>query len=516
MPRRPPLALIILDGWGLNPGTAGNAIAAARTPNWDRFTKQYPWVPIPTCGEAVGLPPGQMGNSEVGHTNIGAGRVVYQDLVRINKAIHDGDFFTNPALVEACDQARKRGTRLHLIGLCSDGGVHALQDHALALVQMAKQQEVPRTFIHAITDGRDTPPRSADGYLAQLERDLATLEYGHVATVSGRFFAMDRDNRWERVEKAYRVLVDGHAAHHAPSATEAVRQAYAREESDEFIVPTLVEPEGVIRPDDVVIFFNYRPDRAREITRTLIDRDFAAFERPNFREGLHVVCMTQYDASFGLPLAFAPQSLDRLLSPVLADAGLRQLRTAETEKYAHVTFFFNGGVEKPFAGEERVLIPSPKVDTYDQKPEMSAFEVADTAVSWIREGRSDVYIMNFANADMVGHTGDFQATIKAIEALDICLGKVIAAIEAQGGQALITADHGNAEMMLDPESGGIHTAHTLNPVPLILVGGGHERRLKSGLLSDIAPTMLDLLGLPKPIEMTGQSLLLRTSAGSTL
>jgi 2,3-bisphosphoglycerate-independent phosphoglycerate mutase len=514
MARRPPLALIILDGWGINPDSAGNAIAQARKPNWDRFITRNPWVPIPTSGESVGLPPGQMGNSEVGHTNIGAGRIVYQDLVRINKAIHDGDFFTNPILVEACTLARKRGTRLHLIGLCSDGGVHAVQSHAIALLRLAKQYGVPTTYLHAITDGRDTPPRSATGYLTQLEKDLAELGHGQVATVSGRYYAMDRDNRWERVEKAYRAMVDGVSPHHARSATEAIQQAYAREESDEFILPTVIEPEGVIRPDDVVIVFNYRPDRAREITRTLIDRDFTAFERPHYREGLRVVCMTQYDASFGLPLAYTPQSLDRILSPVLADAGLRQLRTAETEKYAHVTFFFNGGVEKPFAGEERVLIPSPRVATYDLKPEMSAFEVADTAVAWINEGRSDVYIMNFANADMVGHTGDFQATVKAVEALDICLGRVIGAIEARGGQALITADHGNAEMMLDPDTGGIHTAHTLNPVPLIWVGGSQEIGLKSGLLSDIAPTMLDLLDLPKPVQMTGQSLLLRNSTGA--
>ncbi|HEY9900682.1 MAG TPA: 2,3-bisphosphoglycerate-independent phosphoglycerate mutase, partial [Pantanalinema sp.] len=495
-----PLALIILDGWGINPKREGNAIAMAHKPNWDRFITTYPSVAIPTSGEAVGLPPGQMGNSEVGHTNMGAGRVVYQDLVRINKAIYDGDFFTNPVLVEAMEGAKRRGGRLHLMGLVSDGGVHSMQEHLYALLEMAARLGVPQTYVQAITDGRDTPPTSGGRYLHELQKRLDAMSYGEVATIVGRYYAMDRDNRWERVELAYRAFVDGVAEHRAHSAGEAMEGAYMRGETDEFIKPIIVAPEGRLRSGDSVIFFNFRPDRAREITRTLTDPGFDAFERPNFPE-LQYVCLTQYDATFGLPLAFQPQSLDRILSPVLADAGVRQLRTAETEKYAHVTFFFNGGVEKPYPGEERVLVPSPKVATYDLQPEMSAFQVADVAEQWIKEAKTDVIIMNLANADMVGHTGDMKATVKAVEALDICLGRIIRAIEARGGTAIITADHGNAESMYDPASGEIMTSHTLNPVPLVLVGS--DAKLRTGLLSDIAPTMLDILGIPQPKEMTG-------------
>lgn len=504
-----PLALIILDGWGLNPHREGNAIAMAHKPNWDRFLEDYPCVPIPTSGEAVGLPPGQMGNSEVGHTNMGAGRVVYQDLVRINKAVYDGTFFEDPILLKAMQDVKQRGTRLHLMGLCSDGGVHSSMEHLYALLELAARQQVPSVFIQAITDGRDTAPTSGGRFLYELQQRLSAMSFAQIATVVGRYYAMDRDNRWDRVELAYRAMVDGVAEYHASSATEGMTAAYARGETDEFIKPIIVAEQGRIRSGDTVIFFNYRPDRAREITRALTMPDFTGFERPN-KPDIGFVCMTQYDATFGLPIAFAVQSLDRILSPVLADAGIRQLRTAETEKYAHVTFFFNGGVEKPFPGEERVLIPSPKVATYDLQPEMSAFQVADVAEQWIKDAQADVIIMNLANADMVGHTGDMKATVKAIEALDICLGRVIRAIEAKGGTAIITADHGNAEMMYDPKTGEVVTSHTLNPVPLILVG--HGATLRSGLLSDIAPTMLDLLGIPQPKQMTGHSLLVREPA----
>lgn len=504
-----PLALIVLDGWGINPNPSGNAIAQAKKPNWDRFLQQYPCVPIATSGEAVGLPPGQMGNSEVGHTNMGAGRVVYQDLVRLNKSIYDGDFYQNPVLLEAMTYAKRTGGRVHLMGLCSDGGVHSSLEHLYALLELAARQGVPEVYIQAITDGRDTAPTSGGRFLADIEKRLATYSFARVGTVVGRYYAMDRDNRWDRVELAYRAMVDGEAEHRAATASSGMADAYARGETDEFIKPILVAEAGRIRSGDAVICFNFRPDRAREITRALTVKEFDHFARPHAPE-IHYVCMTQYDVTFGLPIAFEPQSLDRILSPVLADAGIRQLRTAETEKYAHVTFFFNGGVEKPYPHEERVLVPSPHVATYDLQPEMSAFQVADVAEQWIKEARADVIVMNLANADMVGHTGNMQATIKAIEALDLCLGRVIRAIEAKGGTAIITADHGNAEMMFNPATGEIHTAHTLNPVPLVLVG--YPAKLQSGLLSDIAPTMLDILGLEQPKQMTGHSLLVREPA----
>lgn len=504
-----PLALIILDGWGINPNPTGNAIAMAHKPHWDRYLAQHPCVPIPTSGEAVGLPPGIMGNSEVGHTNMGAGRVVYQDLVRINKAIYDGSFFENEVLREAMLGAKRRGTRLHLMGLCSDGGVHSSLEHLYGLLEMAGRLSIDQVYVHAFTDGRDTSPTSGSRFLGEIESKLSGMPYARVATVIGRYYAMDRDQRWDRVELAYRALVEGACEATAPTGVEAIQGAYARGETDEFIKPVVVAAEGRIAEGDSVIFFNYRPDRAREITRALMDPAFDAFERPG-RPQVQFTCMTQYDATFGLPIAFLHQSLDRILSPVLADAGIRQLRAAETEKYAHVTFFFNGGVEKPFPHEERVLIPSPRIATYDLQPEMSAFQVADVAEEWIRKARADVFIINFANADMVGHTGNVPATVKAIEALDLCLGKVVEALLARGGTALITADHGNAEMMIDPVTGQMHTAHTLNPVPLLLVN--HQGTLKSGLLADIAPTMLDILGLPQPKEMTGHSLLVREPA----
>jgi 2,3-bisphosphoglycerate-independent phosphoglycerate mutase len=505
--------LIILDGFGINPDpdARGNAIKAARKPHLDRLLATYPHARIPTSGEAVGLPPGQQGNSEVGHLNMGAGRVVYQELMRINKAIHDGDFFKNPVLATAMDHARRNGTALHILGLVSDGGVHSHQEHLYALLRMAAKREVRQVWIHAFTDGRDTPPTAGASFVRQLERQAREIGVGRVATVSGRYFAMDRDKRWERTQQAWAAMVLGQAAHAAPSGEAAVSEAYARGETDEFIVPTVVAPEGRIAEGDSIIFANFRPDRARQITRALALAQFDGFERPNFPKAAFT-CMTEYDATFGLPVAFAKQSLANILSPVVAAAGLKQLRCAETEKYAHVTFFFNGGVEKPWPGEERILIPSPKVATYDLKPEMSAFEVADAATDWIRRREADLVVMNFANADMVGHTGIMEAAVKAVEAVDAAVGTVVRAVEEVGGIALLTADHGNAEMMIDPETGDPHTAHTLFPVPSILIGAEGRFKLREGLLSDVAPTMLELLGLAKPPEMSSSSLLVPVEA----
>lgn len=508
-----PVVLVILDGFGINPDpeARGNAIKLARKPNLDRLFATCPHSQIPTSGEAVGLPPGQQGNSEVGHLNMGAGRVVYQEFTRISKSIYDGDFFSNPVLVEAMAHARRQGTALHLMGLVSDGGVHSHQDHLYALLKMAREREVGTVWIHAFTDGRDVPPTSGLGFLRMLEEKTVELGVGRVATVSGRYYAMDRDRRWERTRKAWEAMVMGVADYQAPSGEAAVQAAYDRGETDEFIVPTVVAPEGRISDGDSVIFFNFRPDRARQITRALALKDFDGFERPRFPQ-IRFTCFTEYDATFGLPVAYPKQSLDNILSPVVSAAGLRQLRCAETEKYAHVTFFFNGGVEKPWPGEERILIPSPKVATYDLKPEMSAPQVAETAASWIRRGQADLVIMNFANADMVGHTGNLEAAVKAIEAVDDAVGQVVRAVEEVGGAALVTADHGNAEMMIDPVTGDPHTAHTLFSVPSLLVGGDGKWALREGLLSDVAPTLLELLGLPKPPEMTASSLLVPKKA----
>ncbi|MBM3270989.1 MAG: 2,3-bisphosphoglycerate-independent phosphoglycerate mutase [Candidatus Sericytochromatia bacterium] len=503
-----PVVLIILDGFGINPDpqARGNAIALARKPNWDRLLASNPHSRIPTSGGAVGLPPGQQGNSEVGHLNMGAGRVVYQDLMRINKSIHDGDFFQNPVLRAAMEHARRRGTALHLLGLISDGGVHSHEEHVYALLRMARDLQVGTVWVHAFTDGRDTPPTAGIEYVRQLEARLSEIGCGRVATVSGRYYAMDRDKRWERTRRAWAAMVLGESDHAAPSGTEAMARAYDRGETDEFVAPTVVAPEGVVSDGDAVLFCNFRPDRARQITRALATADFSGFERSRFPK-IDFTCITEYDVTLGLPVAFPKQSLARILSPIVADAGMRQLRCAETEKYAHVTFFFNGGIEKPWPGEERVLIPSPRVATYDLQPEMSAFQVAETAADWISRRASDLVILNFANADMVGHTGNLEAAIKAVEAVDHAVGTVVHAVESAGGVALVTADHGNAEMMIDPETGDPHTAHTLFPVPSVLVGAGEGYTLREGLLSDVAPTLLELLGLPKPPEMTASSLL---------
>lgn len=507
--RNRPLVLVILDGWGLSPHREGNAIALADTPNMTRYWQEFPHATLQASGEAVGLPAGQMGNSEVGHLNIGAGRVVYQDLTRINLAVKDGTFFRNPVLVEAMDKAKQKGS-LHLLGLLSDGGVHSHIDHLKALLQMAADHGLKQVFVHAFLDGRDVPPSCARTYLEEIEEFAAGLGTGQIATVMGRYWAMDRDRRWERVARAYGAMVDGRGFA-AASAVEALEMAYARDETDEFVQPTVVvaagQPLARIQAGDTAIFFNFRPDRAREITRSLIDRTFSGFERRACLD-IHFVCLTEYDRTIDAPVAFDQEKLVNTLGEVLARNGKNQLRLAETEKYAHVTFFFNGGVEEPNPGEERLLIPSPKVPTYDFKPEMSAPEVTEAFLERITWEKYDCVIMNYANSDMVGHTGILEAAEAAVAAVDSCVGQVVEETLRRGGAVLITADHGNAEEMTDPE-GAVHTAHTTYPVPFILASLENKNiSLRAeGVLSDIAPTILQLLGVPKPVEMTGRSLI---------
>ena len=527
-----PSMMIILDGWGYREETPGNAVALAGTPVLDRLLAKYPNTLIETSGRPVGLPDGQMGNSEVGHLNIGAGRTVYQSLTRITKSIEDGDFFENPVLLGAMETARGPGRSLHLMGLVSPGGVHSHTDHLLALVRMAKAQGVSSVFIHAFLDGRDTPPRSADGYLRSLEEGLLGIGLGEVASVCGRYYAMDRDKRWERVRLAYDMLTLGagcgspgagtEAAMEtgaekpplvAASSEEAIGAAYARGEDDEFVKPTSIFAPGkgpaVVRDGDAVIFFNFRPDRARELSHAFTEPGFEGFVRGKTLEGLYFVTLTEYDAALShVHIAWPTETIENTLGAYISSLGLKQLRIAETEKYAHVTFFFNGGVEAPEPGEDRVLIPSPKVATYDLKPEMSAYEVADRAVAEIGRGVYDVIILNFANMDMVGHTGVLEAAVKAVGAVDECVGRVVDAALAAGGQILLTADHGNSEEEVD-EDGGPMTAHTSNPVRLILVREGDEGLglAGGGTLADLAPTLLELMGLPAPPEMTGCSLL---------
>jgi 2,3-bisphosphoglycerate-independent phosphoglycerate mutase len=510
MPKQP-LLLMILDGWGINPRRENNAIAQARTPNMTGLCAAYPCTDIGTSGLSVGLPPGQMGNSEVGHLNIGAGRTVYQDLTRISKAIDDGDFFTNPVLLDCIARARAASGRLHLAGLLSDGGVHSHNTHLYALLELARREGLQEVFVHCLLDGRDTPPKSGADYLAQLEGEIARIGVGRIATVIGRYYAMDRDNRWERVEKAYAAMVYGEGAQFA-SAAQAIEKNYLEGVTDEFVVPAVITDGsggiGEVRDGDGFIFFNFRSDRAREITRTFTDPGFSGFPRTVWPRLASYVCMTTYDETFHLPVAFGPEELKNILGEVLGRAGLTQLRIAETEKYAHVTFFFNGGSEVPFPNEERVLIPSPKeVPTYDLKPEMSAYPVTEELLKRLDEERYDVIVLNLANADMVGHTGILPAAIRAIEAVDDCVGRLVEKVRAKGGRVIITADHGNAETMVD-ENGGPHTAHTTDRVPLILVDDSRKgAKLRPGILADIAPTMLEILGLPQPAEMTGKSLL---------
>ena len=502
--------LCIMDGFGKNPSDYGNAIAAANKPNLDRIMSENPMTYIGASGMYVGLPDGQMGNSEVGHTNIGAGRVVYQELTRITKSIQDGDFFQNEALVGAMENCKKNGSALHLMGLMSDGGVHSHNTHMYAIVELAKRMGLEKVFVHCFLDGRDVPPASGADYVAETIAKLNEIGVGKVATVMGRYYAMDRDNRWERVSKAYAAMVYGEGIK-ASDPVEAIKKSYetidedGKHLTDEFVLPTVCLENATVKANDSVVFFNFRPDRAREITRTFVDEAFSGFERKNGFFPLYYVCMTQYDATMpNVHVAFKPESLTNTFGEYISNLGLTQLRIAETEKYAHVTFFFNGGVEKQFEGEDRILVASPKVATYDMQPEMSAYEVTDKVVEAVKSNKYDAIILNFANCDMVGHTGVFEAAKKAVEAVDECVGKVFDAIREMGGVMLITADHGNADKMI-AEDGTPFTAHTTNPVPFVVANFKCELR-DGGKLCDIAPTMLKIMGLPQPKEMTGESI----------
>jgi 2,3-bisphosphoglycerate-independent phosphoglycerate mutase len=529
MPHPKPLILIILDGWGYRAETKANAIALARKPTYDRLLRDYPNTLIHTSGPFVGLPEGQMGNSEVGHLNIGAGRIVHMDITRIDLMIRNGEFFSHPVLLAAMKHARVGGRRLHLFGLVSDGGVHSQQAHLYALLKMAKQNGVDRVFVHAFMDGRDTLPTNGAGYLEQLQQKMREYNSGRIATVNGRYYAMDRDRRWERILKAYNAMIFGDAeGGKSADPVQGMKDSYNRGVTDEFVVPFVCtdndksgQPLATIRDDDACICFNFRADRVRQITRAVArnsglnakggsdlpgaaDLD-ATIPRDRVPKNLHYVCMTQYDKNFSLPVVIPPESMANILANVMGGLSMRNLRVAETEKYAHVTYFFNGGVEQPFPGEERLVVPSQKVATYDLKPEMSAAGIADAVVKATEDGTFDVIIVNFANADMVGHSGKIEPTVKAVETVDACLGRIETAVRIKGGAMLITADHGNAEMMIDPATGGPHTAHTTNPVPLIVVAEDARKfTLKpDGSLRDISPTMLGMLGVDEPKEMTG-------------
>ncbi len=502
-----PVILMILDGFGvgLEAEKRGDAIKAAKKPNIDKLFAENPVTKIGASGLDVGLPDGQMGNSEVGHTNIGAGRIVYQELTRITKSIEDGEFFENEALLKAVDNAAQEGKALHIMGLLSNGGVHSHNTHMYAIVELAKKKGVKNVYVHAFLDGRDVPPTSGKDFVEECANKLKEIGLGKIATVMGRYYAMDRDNRWDRVEKAYSAMVYGEG-NKACCPVKAVEESYANDVTDEFVVPTVCEENATIKPGDSIVFFNFRPDRAREITRTFVDPEFKGFERKNGFFPLTYVCMTQYDASMpNVEVAFKPQSLKNTIGEYISNKGMTQLRIAETEKYAHVTFFFNGGVEQPYEGEDRILVKSPAVATYDLQPEMSAYEVTDKLVAAIKTGKYDMIILNYANCDMVGHTGVFEAAVKAVEAVDECVGKVVTAIREMDGVALITADHGNADKMIDTD-GSPFTAHTTNLVPFCVVGYPCELR-EGGRLADIAPTMLKIMGLPQPAEMTGESII---------
>jgi 2,3-bisphosphoglycerate-independent phosphoglycerate mutase len=509
-PRARPVALIVLDGWGYRPETDGNAIALANTPTWDSLWTRGSRTLLEASGLRVGLPEAQMGNSEVGHLNLGAGRVVMQDLVRISSAIADGSFYTNPALVAACRQVKENGGTLHLMGLIGAGGVHAIDTHLFALLELVKRERVDRVAIHAFLDGRDTLPKSAFGYMQQLLDHIRKIgSPAKVASVSGRYYAMDRDRRWDRTQLAYRAVVPGQGPHET-DPLEAIRKSYEAGKTDEFMLPVVIvengSPVAPMRDDDAIICFNYRADRMRQIVRALIESSFEGFDTSS-RPKVTVTTLTMYDKTFPVPIAFEPTSMVRILAEVLSSRGLDMLKTAETEKYPHVTYFFNGGVEAPFPCEHRVLVPSPKVATYDLKPEMSAEGVTDALVKGISSQEHDFILCNYANADMVGHSGSIPATIKAVETVDTCLARVIKAAENAGTRLIVTADHGNAELMIDPETGGPHTAHTTNPVPFVVVDWEQEQRLRSGgALCDVAPTILSMLGLEQPPEMTGVNL----------
>ena len=500
-----PLVLMILDGFGIAP-TEGNAIAAANKPNLEKIFAENPHTQIGASGMDVGLPDGQMGNSEVGHTNIGAGRIVYQEPTRITKSAQDGDMGKNEALLKAMNNAKENGKALHLMGLLSDGGVHSHNAHLYALLEMAKRMGLEKVFVHCFMDGRDVPPSSGKDYVAELLKKLEEIGVGQVATVMGRYYAMDRDNRWERVEKAYAAMVYGEGEQ-ADCPLCAMQNSYDKEVTDEFVIPTVIRGAEPISEGDSVIFYNFRPDRAREITRTLVDPDFTGFERKKGFFPLTYVCMTQYDATMpNVDVAYKPESLTNTFGEYISNKGLTQLRIAETEKYAHVTFFFNGGVEKQYPGEDRILVKSPAVATYDLQPEMSAYEVTDKMVEAVKSGKYDALILNYANCDMVGHTGVFEAAVKAVEAVDTCVGRVVEAVKEMGGCVLLTADHGNADRMVD-DDGTPFTAHTTNPVPFCVINHPCQLR-EGGRLADIAPTMLKVLGLSQPDEMTGESIIL--------
>ena len=501
--------LAILDGWGINEKEEGNAIKLAKTPNLDSIISQYPTTKIKTSGLDVGLPDGQMGNSEVGHTNIGAGRIVYQELTRITKSIQDGDFFEKKEFLDAINYCKKHNSNLHLYGLLSNGGVHSHNTHLYALLELCKKQEFDKVFVHCFLDGRDTPPASGENFIAELEDKIKEIGVGKIASIMGRYYAMDRDKRWDRVELAYNALAKGEGLT-AVSAIDAIESAYQREEFDEFVKPTVIteneEPIATVKQNDSIIFFNFRPDRAREITRVFVDKAFDGFERKF--QYVNYVCMTQYDETMpGVEVAFKPTEITNTFGEYISKNGYSQLRIAETEKYAHVTFFFNGGNEVKYEGEDRILVDSPKVATYDLQPEMSAYEVTDKVVDVIKKNETDVIILNFANCDMVGHTGVLEAAEKAVETVDECIGKIVTEVLKVDGTIIITADHGNAEQMIDYTTGDPHTAHTTTPVPLVIAGCKDNIKLKEGRLADIAPTMLDLMGLERPAEMTGESLI---------
>lgn len=505
-----PTLLMILDGFGLNESSYGNAVKQARTPHIDSYLENYPNSIAHASGLDVGLPPGQMGNSEVGHLNIGAGRIVYQELTRISKAIEDGDFFENPVFLDAIENVKSHDSALHLWGLLSDGGVHSHNTHLYALLKLAKNAGLQKVFVHCFLDGRDVPPSSAAQYIEALEQEMKAIGVGKIATIAGRYYAMDRDNRWERVSTAYEALVLGQGEF-ASSAGEAIQNSYSKNVVDEFVVPTVIcedgHPIGTVHPHDSIIMFNFRPDRAREITRSFVDPEFTGFERKRGFFPVHYVCMTQYDATMpNVYVAYTPQTLTNTLGEYISSLGLKQLRIAETEKYAHVTFFLNGGIEKPYAGEDRILIPSPKVATYDLQPEMSAIEVTDRLIEEIKREYYDLIIVNFANADMVGHTGVMEAAIKAVETVDACVGRIVETVIEYDGQILLTADHGNSDEMLDAD-GNVVTAHSTNPVPLILINAAEEFGITEGRLADLAPTLLHMMGIPQPEEMEGKSLL---------
>jgi 2,3-bisphosphoglycerate-independent phosphoglycerate mutase len=515
--KRPrPIVLTVLDGWGYRPETKGNAIALARKPNYDRLLKEFPNTLIQSSGPWVGLPEGQMGNSEVGHLNIGAGRIVQMDITRVDQLIASGEYLRHPLLLEAMKRGRAR--QLHLMGLVSDGGVHSHLEHLYALLRMARENKVEKVFVHCFIDGRDTPPESGIDFLRALEQKMREYGVGQIASVSGRYYAMDRDNRWERVERAYRAVVHGESETKSSDPIATMRASYEKGVTDEFVVPVTITtaatstkpavPRGLIRDDDAVIFFNFRADRARQMTRALIEPGFDKFVDPARPKNLCYVALTQYEKTWPwLRYLLAPEKLEHILANVFAELNYKNLRVAETEKYAHVTYFFNGGVEKPFPGEERLLVPSPKVPTYDLQPEMSAAGITDAVVHAIEKGEFDAIIMNFANADMVGHSGKLEATIKACETIDECLGRIYQTLKPRGGAWIITADHGNAETMIDPVTGGPHTYHTTNPVPFLLMSeDGHASLMPGGSLRDIAPTILGIAGAPEPREMTGHDL----------